>query len=208
MPIFSKTDTETKFATNIIIRKIQKNDNKQLALLIRAIFDEFDAPKENSVYSDSETDSLFELFNKNKKSEYFVAEQNGKILGGCGYFPTAELPEDCAEIARAVQNSGRRVRNGEGSSENFTVRSPSFAEKTRISVGTIRLCNRSVGRKLITGGSGRIGCCRSSVLCCRSCFAGCASTHTTSRSFWEQCSAQRLPGWIRLGRRRASCSAT
>ena len=89
-----------KFATNIIIRKIQKNDNKQLALLIRAIFDEFDAPKENSVYSDSETDSLFELFNKNKKSEYFVAEQNGKILGGCGYFPTAELPEDCAEIVK------------------------------------------------------------------------------------------------------------
>ena len=100
MPIFSKTDTETKFATNIIIRKIQKNDNKQLALLIRAIFDEFDAPKENSVYSDSETDSLFELFNKNKKSEYFVAEQIGKILGGCGYFPTAELPEDCAEIVK------------------------------------------------------------------------------------------------------------
>ncbi|HBP10080.1 MAG TPA: GNAT family N-acetyltransferase [Treponema sp.] len=37
---------------------------------------------------------------KNKKSEYFIAEHNGKILGGCGYFPTEGLPADCAEIVK------------------------------------------------------------------------------------------------------------
>lgn len=89
-----------KISEAIIIRPIQKKDNGQLSSIIRTIFEEFGAPKENSVYSDKATDFLFETFSENKKSEYFVAEQNGKILGGCGYFPTEGLPADCAEIVK------------------------------------------------------------------------------------------------------------
>lgn len=91
---------QEKISEAIIIRPIQKKDNGQLASIIRAIFEEFGAPKENSVYSDKATDFLFETFSENKKSEYFVAEQDGKILGGCGYFPTEGLPADCAEIVK------------------------------------------------------------------------------------------------------------
>ncbi len=100
MQNFHKTVFQTTNQSNVIIRKIQKSDNDQLAFLIRAIFDEFDAPKENSVYTDKETDALFELFSTNKCAEYFVAEHNGKILGGCGYFPTTGLPQNCAEIVK------------------------------------------------------------------------------------------------------------
>lgn len=89
-----------KISEAIIIRPIQKKDNGQLSSIIRAIFEEFGAPKKNSVYSDKATDFLFETFIENKKSEYFVSEQNGKILGGCGYFPTEGLPADCAEIVK------------------------------------------------------------------------------------------------------------
>lgn len=95
-----QTVFQTTNQSNVLIRKIQKSDNIQLAFLIRAIFDEFDAPKENSVYSDNATDALFEIFNTNKYAEYFVAEHNGKILGGCGYFPTKGLPKNCAEIVK------------------------------------------------------------------------------------------------------------
>ena len=91
---------QAKISEAIIIRPIQKKDNGQLPSIIRAIFEEFGTPKENSVYSDKATDFLFETFSENKKSEYFVAEQNGKILGGCGYFPTEGLPADCAEIVK------------------------------------------------------------------------------------------------------------
>ena len=41
-----------KISEAIIIRPIQKKDNGQLSPIIRAIFEEFGAPKENSVYSD------------------------------------------------------------------------------------------------------------------------------------------------------------
>lgn len=100
MQNFHNITVKTTNQSDILIRKIQKTDNIQLAFLIRAIFNEFDAPKENSVYSDKNTDALFELFNTNKNAEYFVAEHNGKILGGCGYFPTEGLPQDCAEIVK------------------------------------------------------------------------------------------------------------
>ena len=100
MQNFHNITVKTTNQSDILIRKIQKTDNIQLAFLIRAIFNEFDAPKENSVYSDKDTDALFELFNANKNAEYFVAEHNGKILGGCGYFPTEGLPQDCAEIVK------------------------------------------------------------------------------------------------------------
>lgn len=52
-----------------------------------------------TVYTDPTTDKLFELF-QTEKSAYWVAEQNGELLGGCGIFPTAGLPEGCAELVK------------------------------------------------------------------------------------------------------------
>ncbi len=40
------------------IRKIQESDNKCLALLIRNVFEEYNAPREGTVYSDPTTDNL------------------------------------------------------------------------------------------------------------------------------------------------------
>jgi putative acetyltransferase len=51
------------------------------------------------VFYDPETDRLFELF-RMPKSAYFVAEKNGRILGGGGIFPTEGLPEDTCELVK------------------------------------------------------------------------------------------------------------
>jgi putative acetyltransferase len=74
-------------------------DNAPLAELIRKVFREFKIDMPGTVYDDPTTDNLFELF-QTKKSAYWVAEENGQLLGGCGIFPTPGLPEGCAELVK------------------------------------------------------------------------------------------------------------
>lgn len=83
----------------LTIRKVQKPDNKHLSTLIKAVFDEYDAPKVGTVYSDPTTDHLYELFKK-PKSVLWVVEEDGEILGCCGVYPTDGLPSGCAELVK------------------------------------------------------------------------------------------------------------
>ena len=83
----------------MIIRKVKKTDNKYLADIIRAPFVEYDAPREGTVFSDPTTDNLYELFQQDK-SELWVAENGGEILGCCGIYPTDGLPNGCAELVK------------------------------------------------------------------------------------------------------------
>jgi len=85
---------------SVEIRLIQKEDNKALSKTIKEVFHEFDAAKEGTVYSDPTTDYLYELFEKEKKSECWVAIEDGVILGCCGVYPTEGLPDGCAEIVK------------------------------------------------------------------------------------------------------------
>lgn len=95
------------------IRKLKKSDNKHLACLIKAVFDEYDAPKVGTVYSDPTTDDLYELF-KNPKSVLWVVEENGEVLGCCGIYPTDGLPNGCAELVKFYlmpKARGRKIGN-------------------------------------------------------------------------------------------------
>src|SRR5947209_19114554 len=82
-----------------IYRHLEKKDNPFLANIIRRAFEEFNVPKEGTVYTDPTTDRLYEVF-QHPKSEYWVAEENGIFLGGCGIYPTSGLPEGCAELVK------------------------------------------------------------------------------------------------------------
>jgi len=94
----------------VILRQIEEKDNVPLAELIRSVFREFNIDKPGTVYTDSTTDKLFELF-QTENSAYWVAEENGVILGGCGIFPTESLPDRCAELVKFYLSAGSR---GEG----------------------------------------------------------------------------------------------
>lgn len=83
----------------ITIRPIEEKDNIALAILIRAIFHEYDAPKINCVYDDPSTDQLYQLF-VCPDAEYWVAEVDGVVVGGCGFYPTEGLPDLCAEVVK------------------------------------------------------------------------------------------------------------
>lgn len=83
----------------ILIRNIKQGDNASLAKIIRDALKEFKANKPGTVYYDETTDHLFEVF-KEAQSIYFVAELNGKIMGGSGIYPTANLPEGTCELVK------------------------------------------------------------------------------------------------------------
>jgi len=68
------------------IRPIEILDNEQLASVIRFVFEELNAPKIGTAYADPYLNQLFEVYQK-KNSIYFVIENNGKIVGGCGIAP-------------------------------------------------------------------------------------------------------------------------
>tara|TARA_B110000046_G_scaffold112201_1_gene119347 strand:- start:42249 stop:42737 length:489 start_codon:yes stop_codon:yes gene_type:complete len=96
---------------DIKIRKVLREDNLVLAQIIRAAFIEFGAPLTGTVYEDPTTDALYELFDTEKVSTLYVAEEGGKVLGCCGVFPTKGLDRDYAELvklylAKEARNKG------------------------------------------------------------------------------------------------------
>jgi putative acetyltransferase len=81
------------------IRPIEPGDNEELAKVIRTALAEFGANKPGTVYFDPTTDALFELF-LTPNSFYYVALVDGKVVGGCGIFPTDNLPDGTCELVK------------------------------------------------------------------------------------------------------------
>lgn len=91
----------------IIYRKLQEKDNPFISRVIKKALEEHDVARPGTVYTDPTTDDLFALFSR-KDAVYFIAEENGEIIGGCGVYPTIGLPEHCAELVKLyVSKEGR-----------------------------------------------------------------------------------------------------
>lgn len=86
--------------SEITIRPIAPGDNAALARAVRNTLAEFGAAKPGTAYYDEATNHLYELFSQTPRSAYFVAELNGKVLGGGGIFPTQGLPADTVELVK------------------------------------------------------------------------------------------------------------
>jgi putative acetyltransferase len=83
----------------IQIRMIEQADNAALADIIRQTLTEFGANKPGTVYFDSATDHLFELFQQ-PLSTYFVATIDSELMGGGGIYPTEGLPAKTCELVK------------------------------------------------------------------------------------------------------------
>jgi putative acetyltransferase len=84
---------------NANLRPVEEKDNASLAVMIRKVFEEHDAPRTGTVYSDPTTDILFQLF-QTPGSVLWVAEIEGENAGCCGVYPTKGLPGNCAELVK------------------------------------------------------------------------------------------------------------
>ena len=69
---------------NVVIREIRKEDNSQVAEVIRRVLEDLGVPKVGTAYADTTLDHMYEHYDK-PKATYFVVEENGKILGCAGF---------------------------------------------------------------------------------------------------------------------------
>ncbi len=108
------------------IRPIESRDNEALAKVIRAALAEFGANKPGTVYFDPTTDALFELF-RTPGSYYYVATLDEKVVGGCGIFPTENLPQGTCELVKLYVAKEAR---GTGLGKQLMEKSMSWAKET------------------------------------------------------------------------------
>ena len=150
----------------IIYRPIEEKDNKKIANLIRTVFLEFNIHRPGTVYFDPTTDNLFKLFSA-PGSEYWIAEENNIIIGGCGVYPTPGLPEGCAELVKFYLSASQR---GKGIGWQLMVKTFDSAKKFgygKLYLESLPELNRAInlyekaGFKFIQGpmgNSGHFGC--------------------------------------------------
>jgi putative acetyltransferase len=107
------------------IRPIESRDNETLAKVIRTALAEFGANKPGTVYFDPTTDDLFELF-RTPGSYYYVATIDEKVVGGCGIFPTENLPQGTCELVKLYVAKEAR---GTGLGKQLMEKSMSWAKE-------------------------------------------------------------------------------
>lgn len=107
------------------IRPIEPGDNEALAKVIRTALAEFGANKPGTVYFDPTTDALYELF-RTPGSFYYVATIDKVVVGGCGIFPTDNLPDGTCELVKLYVSKEAR---GTGLGKQLMEISLSWAKK-------------------------------------------------------------------------------
>ena len=110
---------------DLIIRNIALNDNEAIAKVIRVALTEFGANKPGTVFYDSTTDHLFELF-QIPGAIYYIAELNGTLVGGAGIFPTEGLPEKTCELVKLYLHKDAR---GIGLGKQLLLKSMQWAKE-------------------------------------------------------------------------------
>ena len=93
----------------VIIRKIEKRDDKPLAELIRRTLEKYGLNVPGTAYFDPELDSLSAYYEKEPcKRAYFVAcLKDGTLIGGAGFSEYGGIP-DCVEGQKLYVNEKLR----------------------------------------------------------------------------------------------------
>lgn len=99
---------------NIIIRPIKTEDNEGLSKLIQAILLSYNLDKPGTAYFDPYLNKLYEHYETNERSDYWVLTKNDKVFGGIGIGPFDEVGQ-VAEvqkyyISRELQGLGYGTR--------------------------------------------------------------------------------------------------
>lgn len=81
------------------IREIQKQDNQQIAAVIREVFIADNFPKTGTAFADSQLDFMFEAYDK-PRATYFVVENEGRIIGGAGVSQLENSTENICELQK------------------------------------------------------------------------------------------------------------
>ncbi|MES2766244.1 MAG: GNAT family N-acetyltransferase [Bacteroidota bacterium] len=82
------------------IRNISKDDNEPIADIIRSILtSEFTVDTEKTILGDPALKTMFENYQV-RRAVYYVIEENGEIIGGCGIKQLDGSTENICELQR------------------------------------------------------------------------------------------------------------
>ena len=92
------------------IREIKPEDNQKVAKVIRTVLVEMGVPKVGTAYEDKSLDDMYEYYNK-PGMEYFVVEEDEKIIGcaGIGPLPGAEGVCELQKMYFLPETRGRGI---------------------------------------------------------------------------------------------------
>lgn len=79
----------------MIIRPIQDADNIGIEAIIRACLIEYGGNREGLAWADPDLGRLSDYYARSEDRAYWVAEADGRLLGGCGIAPFGELSRIC-----------------------------------------------------------------------------------------------------------------
>ncbi|CAM4167626.1 GNAT family N-acetyltransferase [Gillisia limnaea] len=81
------------------IREIQPKDNQQVAEVVRKVLVEMGVPKVGTAYEDKSLDDMYSTYD-HPGMNYFVVEENGKLIGGCGIAPLSGAETGICELQK------------------------------------------------------------------------------------------------------------
>lgn len=110
---------------DIVVRKIKPEDNKRIAEIIREVLTEFGGNRPGTAYYDHDTDYMFEAY-QGENEVYFVAEVDGKLVGGSGIKILAGNRGEICELQKLYINSDIR---GLGIGKTLVEKCLEFAKK-------------------------------------------------------------------------------
>ncbi len=84
---------------SVIIREIESRDNAAVERIIRECLLEFGGNREGTAWFDPDLGRFSEIYNSEER-KYWVAEENGKILGGVGIAPLEGANPEICELQK------------------------------------------------------------------------------------------------------------
>lgn len=82
-------------SSDVVVRHLQQQDNTEVANVIRQVSYENGLTEEKGYgVADPTLEDMFSVYN-NERSQYWVIELDGKVVGGGGFAPLAGMPEVC-----------------------------------------------------------------------------------------------------------------
>ncbi len=88
-------------------RLIEPKDNEALSRVIKTSLEKLDLALDGTVYTDEATDFMFDGYQK-EGSVYFIAEEDGKLLGGSGIAAIPNQEDNNCELQRMFLNEDAR----------------------------------------------------------------------------------------------------
>ncbi len=83
----------------IVIRPIQPEDNEAVCHIIRTVLEEYGGKIPGTAYYDKDTEQMYQAYQK-PRAAYFVAEVDGKVVGGCGVQHLNGTDKNIAELQK------------------------------------------------------------------------------------------------------------